>query len=37
MTSNHFPMPIYARKSMHIKNLGDFGYIDRIQQIEERE
>ena len=33
MTSNHLAMPIYARKSMYIKNGGDFGYIDRIQQI----
>ena len=23
-----FPMPVYARKSIYIKNLGDFGYTD---------
>ena len=28
MTSNHFLIPIYVRKSMFIKDLGNFGYID---------
>ena len=27
MTPNHFPMQVYARKSMYMKDLGNFGYI----------
>ena len=27
MTSNQFPMQVYASKTMYIKNLGNFDYI----------